>query len=108
MHDQENQSSARTPLRVVYHWRTPRSVLVGALREDDREPEPGELLIPSLHLRGMWMTTAGIETGSCLSVHIAPGCLLLRSVKPVVSVACRPGWYLSTKEAPSVRTRSRW
>lgn len=98
MHDHDNDPSVGTPRRVVYHWRTPRSVLVGALRQDDREPEPGELLIPSLHLRGMWLTTAGIETGTCLSVHTAPGCLLLRSVKPVVRVACRPGWYLPTQQ----------
>lgn len=108
MHDHERDPSAGTPARVIYHWRTPRSVLVGALRHDDREPEPGELLIPSLHLRGMWLTTAGIETGTCLSVHTAPGCLLLRSVKPVVRVACRPGWYLPTQESTRARARPRW
>lgn len=94
MHDHERDSSVGTQPRVIYHWRTPRSVRVGALRHDDREPHPGELLIPSVHLRGMWLATAGIEAGAILSVNLAPGCILLRSVNPAVRVACRrPGWY---------------
>lgn len=94
MHDHERDSSAGTQPRVIYHWRTPRTVRVGVLRHDDSEPAPGELLIPSVHLRGMWLATAGIEAGATLGVHIAPGCVLLRAVKPSVRVACRrPGWY---------------
>ncbi|WP_084739026.1 MULTISPECIES: SymE family type I addiction module toxin [Stenotrophomonas] len=93
MSDHERDSSVATPPRVIYHWNTPRSVLVGSLYHDEHEPEPGELLVPSVHLRGMWLKTAGIETGARLSVHIASGCVLLRSRKPV-RVACRrPGWY---------------
>ncbi|MDQ1060868.1 MULTISPECIES: SymE family type I addiction module toxin [Stenotrophomonas] len=104
MHDNKDDSRADARSRVTYHWRMPRTVLIGADRQDDDEPRPGEVLIPSLHLRGMWMTTAGMETGSRVSLHIAPGCLLLRMVNPVVRVACRPGWYQAAQDS----TRARW
>jgi toxic protein SymE len=103
MHDHESDPSAETQPRVIYHWRTPRTVLTGALLQHDRAPPPDELLIPSLHLRGMWMTTAGIEAGTRLSVQIAPGCLLLRTLTPVVRVACRPGWYQARQRTDRVR-----
>ncbi|WP_102946165.1 SymE family type I addiction module toxin [Stenotrophomonas sp. VV52] len=94
MHDQKRDSSAGTQPRVIYHWRTPRTVLVGTVRHDDHEPEPGEIPIPSLHLRGMWLATAGIEPGARLTVQVAPGCVLLRTLKPTVRRACRrAGWY---------------
>jgi hypothetical protein len=73
-----------------------RTVLVGTVRHDDHEPEPepGEILIPSLHLRGMWLATAGIEPGARLTVQVATGCVLLRTLKPTVHRAGRrAGWY---------------
>ena len=39
MHDNKDDSRADARSRVTYHWRMPRTVLIGADRQDDDEPD---------------------------------------------------------------------
>jgi hypothetical protein len=88
MHSHDEDASPATAPRVSFHWHTPKSVLVGRLGRE--QPQPGELLIPCLKLRGMWLCEAGIAAGTRLTVEVYEGALLLRVPDPAVSVALRP------------------
>jgi hypothetical protein len=85
-HDEE-VSPASAP-RITFHWHMPKSVLVGRLGRE--QPETGDLLIPCLKLRGMWLCEAGIAAGTRLTVEVYDGAILLRAPDPAVSVELRP------------------
>ncbi|WP_421569148.1 hypothetical protein [Stenotrophomonas sp. PD6] len=88
MHSHDEEVSPATAPRITLHWHTPKTVLVGRLGRD--QPQPGELLIPCLKLRGMWLCDAGIAAGTRLKVEVYDGAILLRVPDPAVSVALRP------------------
>jgi hypothetical protein len=87
-HDEDAFTATATAPRVTFYWHTPKSVLVGRLGPE--KPQPGELLIPCLKLRGMWLCEAGIAAGTRLKVEIYDGAILLRVPGPAISVALRP------------------
>ena len=74
--------------RVHHHWHAPKTVRVGSLRPD--HPDPGDLPVPCIKLRGLWMSEAGFEPGTRLTVEVYDGAILLRASDPPVSVALRP------------------
>lgn len=88
MHSHDEEASPLAAPRVTFHWHMPKSVLVGRLGRE--QPQPGELLIPCLKLRGMWLCEAGIAAGTRLTVEVFDGAILLRVPDPAVTVALRP------------------
>lgn len=74
--------------RTSAGWYMPKRILVGT--QTRQRPQPGELLVPCIKLRGMWMSEAGIAPGTRLKVEIYDGAILLRVAEPSVSVELRP------------------
>lgn len=71
------------------HWIRPVSLKIRALY-DWRSGAKGEALcVPSLLLRGMWMSAAGIEVGSRVVVSISPGRVVLAVARAPEGAASR-------------------
>jgi hypothetical protein len=59
------------------YWIRPVSLKIRALYDWRSGAKGEELCVPSLFLRGMWMSMAGLEVGSRVVVSIGPGRVVL-------------------------------
>ena len=59
------------------HWIRPVSLNIRALYDWRSGAKGEELCVPSLFLRGMWMSRAGLEVGCRVVVSIGPGRVVL-------------------------------
>jgi toxic protein SymE len=64
------------------HWRKPRSVMVHSLDHDNVEWQPGDPLVPSLRLRGMWLHEFLMSVGTHVEVEYTPRGILLCTPEP--------------------------
>ncbi|WP_312327651.1 hypothetical protein [Stenotrophomonas sp.] len=88
------------------YWFRPESLKIRALYDWRSGAKGEELCVPSLFLRGMWMSMAGLEVGSRVVVSIAPGRVLLTLAHPPVGAASRFASRRTVLHALAMRRKS--
>jgi toxic protein SymE len=81
MHKTPTSSSSHNK-RKKQHWRKPRHVLVHSLDHENVDWQPGDPLVPSLRLRGMWLHEFLMAVGTYVEVEYTPRGILLCTPNP--------------------------
>lgn len=76
------------PRKQKLHRYPPNSLRVDALYYPGMKAEPGDIPIPCVKLRGLWMEAAGFEVGARLKLDVKPGCIQLTVETPPAT--CMP------------------
>lgn len=81
MHSTRTETPSSERARQKLHVTQPSRVRVEALHYPGSSDEQGDIPIPCVKLRGLWMRRAGIEVGSRLKLELIPGGIQL-TVEP--------------------------
>lgn len=74
---------ADEPPKRKFYRHQPTRVRVDALHYPGCKEELGEIPIPCVKLRGLWMEAAGFEVGARLKLEVQPGRIVLALDQPV-------------------------
>jgi len=77
---------AGEPPKRKFYLHQPTRVRVDALYYPGCKEELGEIPIPCVKLRGLWMEAAGFEVGARIKLEVAPGSILLTVDAPPAPV----------------------
>lgn len=76
-----NDNSDKKPKGGRLYFTKPETLRVVAIQDPTGKRNLASNRIPSLWLRGMWMTRVGWEVGSRLAIEWKEDCIILRNMK---------------------------
>lgn len=79
------EAPSSEPRRQTLNRYPPSSLRVDTLHDPGCSTEPGDIPIPCVKLRGLWMQVAGFDIGSRLKLDVTPGCIQLTIDVPPAS-----------------------
>ncbi len=77
-----NDNSDKKPKSGRLYFTKPETLRVVAIQDPTGKRNLASNRIPSLWLRGMWMTRVGWEVGSRLAIEWKKDCIILRHMNP--------------------------
>jgi toxic protein SymE len=85
MHNHRPEVPSPERRKQVLHRYPPNSLRVDTLYYPGCPAEPGDITIPCIKLRGLWMQAAGFEIGARVKLDVKPGAILLTVDAPPAS-----------------------
>lgn len=85
MHSNQPEAPSSERRKQALHRYPPSSLRVDTLYFPGQPAEPGDISVPCLKLRGIWMQVAGFEIGARIKLDVKPGAILLTVDAPPAS-----------------------
>ncbi|WP_313345993.1 SymE family type I addiction module toxin [Stenotrophomonas sp.] len=85
MHSNRPDAPSSEPRKQALNRYPPNSLRVDTLYYPGYPAEPGDISVPCLKLRGLWMQAAGFEIGARIMLDVKPGAILLTVDTPPAS-----------------------